>query len=147
MDIEFFKTESEPNRLEKILTDKLVISGEFKEDVNIINPILSLNARPEIAQSNYIYIPNLNRYYFIDRVEITQTNIYTLYLSLDVLMSYKEQIKELKVILKNSTANPYYNGFLSSHDVRKDLERLEFENNFNEKGTNVLIAINGADRI
>lgn len=147
MVIEFFKTESESNRLEKVLTDKLSISGTFKSEVNVIRPILSMKSNEQLPHYNYAYIPDINRYYFIESIEITQTDIYTITLSLDVLMTYKEQIKNLKVIVKQSTANPYYNGFISSHDVRTDLERLEFEDKFNHLGTNVLIAINGKDRV
>ena len=147
MEIEFYKTESEHNRLEKVLTDKLSISGTFKTELNILKPILSLKNNAEITLYNYAYFPELKRYYFIEKIEITQTNIYTLYLSLDVLMTFKEEIKELKVIVKNSTSNPYIKGFTNSYDVRTDLEKIEFENNFNESGTNILIAINGADRV
>lgn len=147
MEIEFYKTESEHNRLEKVLSDKLSISGTFKSELNILKPILSLKNKPEISLYNYAYFPELKRYYFIEKIEITQTDIYTLYLSLDVLMTFKEEIKELKVIVKNSTSNPYIKGFTNSYDVRMDLEKIEFENNFNESGTNILIAINGADRV
>ena len=147
MIIDFYKTESEANRLEKVLTDKLSITGTFKSEIDLLKPILSLSNKENLLEYNYVHIPELNKYYFISKVDITQTNIYTLYLSLDVLMSYKEQIKNLKVILKQSTANPYFNGFSGSFDVRTETERLEFENNFNEKGTNILIAVNGADRV
>lgn len=147
MIIEFYKTESEQNRLKKVLTDKLTIEGKFKTEVNILNPIISFSNSSPLTEYNYLFIPELNRYYYVDRVEISQTQIYTIYLSIDVLMTYKEQIKNLKVILKQSTANPYFNEFTDSHDVRTESERKDFKNEFNELGANILIAINGADRV
>lgn len=147
MVIDFYKTQSESNRLEKVLTDKLTINGTFKSEIDIINPIISLRSDEQLLQYNYVHIPDLNRFYFIEKVEITQTAIYTINLSIDVLMSYKEQIKDLRVVIKQSNKNPYFSGLTSSHDVRTEVQKLEFENNFNELGTNILIAINGKDRV
>ncbi len=141
MVIEFYKTESENNRLEKILTDKLAVEGTLKSDIDIINPVLLFKDNV-LANYNYCYIPALNRYYFLDKFEIIQNTIHV-YLSIDVLMSYKEKIKELSVVVSASESSPYYNNFQVGYDVRLNNTVLEFENNFNENGEIILIALYG----
>ena len=97
-----------------------------------------------IAGANYVHIPDLGRYYFIDKIEITRTQLLTIFLSLDVLMSYKEQIKKLEVIVRSSKSNPYYSGFISGYDVRTDKENYFFpENNFNTEGAIILVGLYG----
>ena len=144
MIIEFYRTASENNRLDKTLTDKYIIDGTLKSDFDIINPVILLKDNI-IAKYNYCYIPDLNRYYFIDKIDIVK-NTLNVMLSIDVLMSYKEQIKELNVIVSVSESNPYYNNYINGYDVRTDKEILNFENNFNEQGELILIALYGADR-
>ena len=142
MEIWFYTTKSENNRLEKTLENELTIEGHFTGEVDIMQPTLAVQ-NPAIASSNYCYIPNLNRYYFIDKVEITRTQIFTVYLSLDVLMSYKDAIKDLTVIVSNAKGNPYYSGYIDSYDVRTDISNLFFENNFNEEGNIILVGLYG----
>lgn len=145
MKIHFYQTNSENNRLEKVLENELTIEGSFKTEVDVLNPILSVKNK-NVPQYNYCYIPNINRYYFVDKVEITQTNIFTVYLSIDVLMTYKDAIKDLTVVVSSSQSNPYYNGYVEGYDVRTDYETKNFENNFNEDGEIILVALYGADR-
>lgn len=143
--IKFFKTASEQNRIGKTLTNELTISGHFKKEVDIMNPVIAVTT--DLTGYNYCYIPELNRYYFIEKIEITRTNLYTLYLHIDVLESYKTQIKALTVIIGQSQSNPYYESYINGADVRQDIELKEFENNFNENGEVVLIAIYGGERV
>lgn len=144
MKIHFYTTNSENNRLEKTLENELILEGSFKNDVDVIHPVITIKNK-SIPQYNYCYIPSINRYYFVDKIEITQ-NIFTVYLSIDVLMSYKEAIKNLTVIVSKSQSNPYYNGYVESYDVRTEHENKYFENNFNEDGEIILVALYGADR-
>lgn len=145
MKVHFYKTNSEFNRLEKVLEDELIIMGNFKGDVDVLKPILTVK-NPTVPQYNYCYIPSINRYYFVDKIEIKEGNLFTVSLSIDVLMTYKEAIKDLTVIVSSSQSNPYYNGYVESYDVRTDYETKFFENNFNENGNIILIALYGADR-
>lgn len=145
MKIHFYQTNSENNRLEKVLENELVITGNFKGDVDVLKPMLTVK-NATVPQYNYCYIPSINRYYFVDKIEITQGNLFTVSLSIDVLMTYKDAIRELNVVVSSSQSNPYYNGYVDSYDVRTDYETKQFENNFNENGEIVLIALYGADR-
>lgn len=144
MNIYFYKTSSESNRLEKVLGNATILTGSLKSNFDLINPVTQVTTN--ILDFNYCYIPFLKRYYFIDKIEIARTNLYTLYLKLDVLQTYKEQIKELKVVLSGSQSNPYYRNYIDGVDVRTDYETLMFENNFEENGEIILVALYGAER-
>lgn len=144
MNIYFYSTKSESNRLEKVLENETLLSGTMKNGIDLMNPVLQVATN--LMQFNYCYIPSLSRYYFIDKVEITRTHLYTLYLKLDVLQTYKEQIKELKVVLSGSQSNPYYKNYIDGVDVRTEYTTHQFENNFEENGEIILVALYGAER-
>ena len=82
-----------PHAVKNIVNKKIEevqeISFDFKDDSDITNPILILQS---YKSGNYGYIPELKRYYFIDRIELMNGGFYKLYLEIDVLMSYKDEI-------------------------------------------------------
>lgn len=101
--IYLYKNNSESNRLDKTkyLTSVGSAFGNFRDICDIINPVINIEYK-KIPDFNYLYIPNFNRYYFVDKYEIIRTNIFRLYLHVDVLMSYKDGIKKLEcLVLRN----------------------------------------------
>lgn len=147
MELHFYQTNSENNRIEKALENQLIIDGNFKGDVDILKPIITVS-NAAIPQYNYCHIPSLNRYYFINKVDLLQGGLFAVNLAIDVLMSYKEAIKNLQVVVSStSQANPFYSGYVSGYDVRTDYETKHFENNFEENGEIVLVALYGAERV
>lgn len=145
MEIRFYNTSSETNRMGKTLENETTLTGNFKGEIDIQNPVLQVSTN--LLNFNYCYIPDINRYYFINKIEITRTNLYTVYLHIDVLETYKNQIKQLNVIVSNSSnGNPYYNGYINGVDVRTEYETKQFENNFEENGEIVLVAVFGSER-
>lgn len=104
-----YKNTSEQNRLDKTnyLTKYIEITGELRNDVNILTPVIEIYLLTEsINFVNYIYIQEFNRYYFVNSIdicngEITNTPTETkkvlirYYLQVDVLMSWKDDIKKL----------------------------------------------------
>lgn len=145
MQIKFYNTTSEINRIGKTLTNETVLTGTFKGEVDLRNPTLTVNTN--LLNFNYCYIPDINRYYFIDKIEITRSNLYTISLHIDVLETYKTAIKKLNVIVSQSSNNPYYNGYVKGVDVRTEYETKMFTNNFDEDGEIVLLALYGAERV
>lgn len=143
MEIYFYSCSSEKERLVKTLENETEYEGNFRNEVNVINPVLQIatDSMDLYTILNYAYIPDLNRYYFIDRVESYRTGVITVYLSIDVLYTYADAIKELQAIVSNDTNNPYYSGNVKGHDTRKTYERLTLENNFNSNGVYVMCAI------
>ena len=91
----FYKSTAEKNRMDKsaYLTEIIQSTGTLRRATSIISPEFEFIYN-KVPDFNYVYIPNFNRYYFIDNIVSLRNNVWTLSLSVDVLMSYKEQIKE-----------------------------------------------------
>lgn len=94
MILTLYKTESAPNVIGKELTDSLSITINLKASTNVIDPEILLSARPAVDYFvyNYAHIDSLNRYYFIDSVEVLNGNITRLVLRCDVLETYKDSV-------------------------------------------------------
>lgn len=91
----FYKSTAEKNRMDKsaYLTEIIQSTGTLRRATSIISPEFEFIYN-KVPDFNYVYIPNFNRYYFIDNIVSLRNNVWTLSLSVDVLMSFKEQIKE-----------------------------------------------------
>ena len=97
-----YKNNSPKNVLNKNLTDVLTISNvNIKDDNNINNVTLILNGNiVNIADYNYLYLQVFNKYYFITDKKILRNNIYEIECEIDLLMTYKDQIKACTGIVK-----------------------------------------------
>lgn len=89
MIVKIYNNKSNKNIVNKKIEEVQEISFNFKDDSDITNPILILQS---YKSGNYCYIPELKRYYYIDRIELMNGGFYKLYLEIDVLMSYKDEI-------------------------------------------------------
>lgn len=106
MKIQFYNNRSGVN----IINKKLDPIGEeidfvLKEDVNIINPVLKLGG---YVGGNYCYIPDFNRCYFIDNYNLNSQGVYELFLSVDVLSTYKDDLTSGKLLIKSSESGIKY---------------------------------------
>lgn len=106
MRIQFFNNHSGINIINKNL-EKVgeEINFTLKEDTNILNPILKLAG---YNGGNYCYIPDFNRYYFIDNYNLNSQGIYELFLSVDVLATYKEDLLNGKLLIKSDESGIKY---------------------------------------
>lgn len=89
MKLKIYNNKSNKNIVNKKIEEIQEISFNFKDYSDITNPILILQT---YKTGNYCYIPDLKRYYYIDRIELMKGGFYRLYLEIDVLMSYKDEI-------------------------------------------------------
>lgn len=127
MNIKLYKSTSERIRVDKssFLTEIASLNGTLRELVDLLSPSVVVELSPEsynivteggdnviandsnvvtqtrfITTANYAYIPDFNRYYFIESIEISTSakgdrRLYRLDLSIDVLMTYKDEIRNL----------------------------------------------------
>ena len=89
MIVKVYNNKSNKNIVNKKIEKVQEISFDFKDDSDITNPILILQS---YKTGNYCFIPDLNRYYYIDKIDLMNGGFYKLYLEIDVLMSYKDEI-------------------------------------------------------
>lgn len=74
----------------------------FKDDEELRNPVLMLSSF-DINEANYVHIPSLNRYYYINADGLTFSKpYYYVPLHVDVLMSFKADINKTPVIAERS---------------------------------------------
>lgn len=145
MDITLYVNNSEKNKIGKNLTNDLSLSGTLRDATNIINPVILIELN-EIGNYNYCYISNFNRYYFITDITVIRTGLFAISLAVDVLESFKTDIKNLSVILLN-TQNVGVSNYLPSpvfrNNVKSKTDILNFPNGLNDSGEFILITAGG----
>lgn len=82
------------NVINKTLSNKVEIEIRLSNDVDVINPEIRLRtiAGVDFSDFNYAFIDVLGRYYFIDKLGRVSATDNMLYLSCDVLETYKTEI-------------------------------------------------------
>lgn len=145
MNIILYVNNSEKNKIGKNLTNDFSISGTLRDATNIINPVILIELN-EIGNYNYCYISSFNRYYFITDITVIRTGLYAISLMVDVLESFKTDIKNLSVILLN-TQNVGVNNYLSSpvfrNNVKAKTDIINFPSGLNDTGEFILITAGG----
>ena len=145
MNITLYVNNSEKNKIGKNLTNDFSLSGTLRDATNIINPVILVELN-EIGNYNYCYIPNFNRYYFIADITVIRTGLFAISLMVDVLESFKTEIKNLSVILLN-TQNVGTNNYLPSqvfrNNVKSRTDIINFPNGLNDSGEFILITAGG----
>lgn len=124
MEIQLKKTTSDPRSITKsfVAGDANTKTYQTSYAVNALDVM-----QPEIYLSdtgleafNYMYIPALNRYYFI-RPTITANGYYKLNARCDVLMSHATEIRKQSGILARS--NTIYTRYLTDPEYRMKVYR------------------------
>lgn len=101
IDIILYTNNSENNKMDKNLTTIATIQGQFRSSVDIINPVFRIEATIEqISALNYIYIQSFNRYYFVNNITNFRAGEWDISCHVDVLMSFKNNIRQCKAIIK-----------------------------------------------
>ena len=92
MDIDLYTTDSAKNVLNKKLTKVKTIDGTILEyDQNVNNLRISLYSSDIF---NYVYIPDFERYYFVNDVSISENGIKIYDLACDLLMTFADIVKQ-----------------------------------------------------
>lgn len=147
MEVTLYKNSSENNVIGKSLAQIKSVECNLKNDVSVINPTLILAYTENILGSNYCFIPKFNRYYFIDEITPITGDRCIVKCRVDVLESFKDDIKSLTVILDKSQSIYKSNKYLDDGSFvveNKDFNTIyNFPNGFNEEGTFILICAGG----
>lgn len=139
MDIIFYRTSDEPNKLNKTLTGENTVSGKFTGTFEVVSPVVVIRGR---VNGNYCYIAALNRYYFVNSIACDGDKSFVS-LSCDVLMSHKEDIEKATVhVIENDTGKPFISNRNNNFDVRPHKEIISFDGQF-EKGSIIMVTLKG----
>ena len=135
MKLILYNNHSENNNINKTIIKIIELEGSLLDSTSIINPIIKIYFKPEnhkgyvvednmeyivynglkitwdsfiydyVLASNYAYIPEFNRYYFINDIISVRKNIWQIELHVDVLMSYKEYFLKLNAFISRNEFN------------------------------------------
>ena len=141
MQIKFGYTFDDRRKLEKSVTWFNTFDCKPYTDYNISAPnLLITNATGAIANNNYAYIADYKRYYYVNSVTVGRNGMYSVQLSVDVLMTYADAIKNLSATIsrqENIGINDIVDSLLPLQN-RKQLAVIEFESSeFNISNANL----------
>lgn len=106
MKVEFYKTTDNARTVNKTLQLNKTIDIIFRQAVDEQAPLIIMN-KSNIVGSNYVHIPDFNRFYFISRVDNYTASLVRVYLTTDLLMTYKDIILNSPVQI-TATEKPSY---------------------------------------
>lgn len=150
-----YKTKSTPNVVNKVLSEVVAFDEVvFKEETSLLNPTIIINGVSnassytieDIGNSNYFYIPKVNRYYFITDITMMSGGRVAISGKVDVLMSFKTDIiGSTQLIVRQEKKT---NNYLIDTDIplssKKQVIEHEFGNSISDSGYYVL-AVNGGN--
>lgn len=136
--LELYKVTNQPNELTKTLNNAIDVNGSFRSEIDSMDVIVEIESNT--CDFNYVHIPSLNKYYFLQNLVHVNQKIIRMQLHCDVLMTYKTDIlASYGLVIQGGTINPYYSSIES--ESRQTIRRTNFPYKFNDSGNYVLVTI------
>lgn len=121
-------------------------TATIKENSSIENPILEIAYDPDLASCNYMYIPDWNRYYFIDDMTVATQRMFVSG-HIDVLYTNKNAIYNMKAVICRSAmyGNLWQNDKYFRINQYNNNEEIDFEYSpFSNKAHSYVLVVAGA---
>ena len=120
------------------------MSGSFKQPFNVLDPTLQLSKAIDVLTYNYVYIPEVERYYYVTSQPVYQHGYYEISLHEDVLESTKSDFLPLPAIIarQQSKYNAYLNDDRYPVLAKQQVNTLAFPNGFSN-GEDIIMIVNG----
>lgn len=145
--INFYSYNGHPNTVNKQLGDFTAIDGDLRQTFDVLRPTVTLRKQPR-PTFNYCYIPDLGRYYFVDRVSFEGNNAYELTLRVDVLKTYESEILAATGrVSESDNPDPYISNRETVYKRTPNFEKVPFANTglLNETGGIIMVTLKGND--
>ena len=145
MDIVLYICSSERQAINKTISSATILTGSLRGESSVISPsFLIEHSNP--SSFNYCYISDFGRYYFITNITSVRTGIWRIDCAVDVLMSFRNQILNLDVIVSDDSlpdAECYYSGEQWQTLVKTKTDVINFPNGLLDDGEYILITSGG----
>lgn len=144
MDIYLYVNTEPKNKIGKKLTEEFKLIGTLRNETSITDPTIIVESEKPINY-NYLYIPEFSRSYFINNMRSIRTNLWELQCHVDVLNSFDGYIKNVPVIVNNSTnlGSTYLNGDVWVTNVKESTSIINFSGGLSNTGEFILITAGG----
>lgn len=150
MQLTYYNNKSDRRWLSKDL-ETLSLEGhanpvniKMLESSSIVKPVFKMKDVDLYATANYCWVDTLHRYYFIDDVILAEGYAY-LHCSIDVLMTYREQLHDIKVLVDRNQWD--YNLYQVDDKLAlnnfSSQKRVEFPDGFNSEVQAFLLGVIG----
>ena len=110
LQVYLWNTNKKNNSTKRLAINEYVKTTQviLKDSTNLLNPVLSFDAKtnPNCWGYNYIYIETFDRYYYIVNWEYDR-GLWNAYCDIDVLATYKTAIGATSTLIERCS-NPYY---------------------------------------
>ena len=104
MTINLYSISEDPRTMPKTLPEPVTLTGRLRdEQVDVMHPSILMTGAPSQVY-NYAYLPDFNRYYFVDPPITERTGLVRLQLHVDVLQTYYAGIMTAPVILDRASS-------------------------------------------
>lgn len=132
--ITLFNNISDRKKIKKQLSKIMEISGSLrlKEPCSILEPVIILSmaavegSGSSWIKANYAFIPDFGRYYFINNVIATHDHMLEFHLSVDVLMTYKDQLLGSSFeIVRSESINSKW--FIDNQKPVQNLKKITYQ--------------------
>lgn len=144
MIIKLYKNKSEKNKIDKELVQVAELVGTLRDSASIMKPVICIEYNNP-TNFNYVHIDSFNRFYFVDDIVVTNKKLLTMTLSVDVLESFKTQIKKQKIIMDKNTE--VFDKYLPDENLKINVKTktdiVNFPNGFLNSGEFILITAGG----
>lgn len=144
MQVEFYQTADNANTVNKTLQPIKTLNIIFRQAVNESTPFIIMN-KDNLNGSNYVHIPNFNRYYFISSVDNYTANLVRINLVTDLLMTYKDDILNSTVLITATEKPSYFSSNLPTQT--KTIKRVvKSDITLNKENSLILTTIGGVSK-
>lgn len=80
------------NKIGKAISTISTVSGDLKNESDVIRPEILIESDSNILSANYMTIDTFHRKYFIEEIQSVRTNLWLVKAHVDVLETYASQI-------------------------------------------------------
>ena len=80
------------NKIGKAISTITTVSGDLKNESDVVKPEILIECDSSILSANYMTIDTFHRKYFIEEIQSVRTNLWLVKAHVDVLETYASQI-------------------------------------------------------
>ena len=137
-----YSTKTANNTIGKVLENQTEFNIKFKAQADRIKPVVILRSET-MLNFNYAFIPDFERYYFVESIEVTPNKIFNISLRCDVLESFKNDILASSGFVNQQTnTNKYYNSDYQT-EIKKEVDVIKSNVTLDTTKSTILVTIGG----